>query len=82
MKLGDGSKVSKHKSADCAERNRLSNEHSISLAELYESLEAAKETLKSDVSHEGISEKLKKAKGKVKDTQQKLTAHVRDHGCW
>jgi hypothetical protein len=82
MKLGDGRKVTMHKTPACAERSRFQTETSRLLAEWLRSMDEVKMTRKSDPSYARKVEEMKDAKAKFKAADSHLQQHLIAHRCW
>jgi hypothetical protein len=80
MKLGDGRKLKMHVSPPCEERARLSEECSRALAEWLDCKDHATMS-KSDTSHGDKIKAMKRAQGRLRAAQDRLSSHVRSHGC-
>ena len=83
MKLGDGSKVQKHATPPCPERDRLSSQSDRLLAEWLGLRDEAMQTSKNDRSYSLRIKQMHEAEGRLKQAQMNFYQHVfKDHGCW
>ena len=82
MKLGDGRKVTMHKTPDCEERSKLHTELSQCLAEWLTASDDLKQTSKSDPCRQSKVADVKKCRAKLDAAQSHYSVHVREHGCW
>jgi hypothetical protein len=82
MKLGDGSKVTMHKTPECSERAEMATEYSSLLADWLALKDAVTMTGNGDPQY---AEKVKEAnasRAKLEAQEARVNEHVRQHGCW
>jgi hypothetical protein len=81
MKLGDGSKVTMHRTPECSERAELATEYSSLLADWLASKDAVTMTGKGDPHAERVKE-AKAARAKLKAQKARVNEQVASHECW
>jgi hypothetical protein len=82
MKLGDGRKVTMHKTPACEERARLHTEASRLAAEWLTYLDDVKQTPKKDQSRQRKEMEAKDLKAKLTAARNRLSSHISEHECW
>ena len=82
VKLGDGRKVTMHKTPECAKRNQLRTETSRLLAEWLASKDEVRLISKKDPLYTARIEEMNAAGDNYKAAESKLSQQTLTHGCW
>lgn len=81
MKLGDGRKVTIHRTPECSERAELATEYSSLLADWLALKDAVTMTGKVDPQYADKVNEVKAARAKLKAQEARVNEHVAAHGC-
>jgi hypothetical protein len=82
MKLGDGSKVTKHRTPECSEHAEAATAYSSLLADWLVLKDAVTMTCKGDPLYAERVKEAKAARAKLKAQEVRVNQHVASHGCW